>query len=106
MFWKKIIDNNAGSIMPFKKGQSGNPNGRAKKQREVEYSTAIKSACTPERWLRICEVATSQAERGDEKARKWLSDNLVGLPVQKNEITGADGGNIKISVKLKHGEEL
>ena len=92
--------------MPFKKGQVANPHGRPKKEKEVAYANAIQSACTPERWLKICEVATAQAERGDEKARKWLSDNLVGLPVQKNEITGADGGVVKISVNLKHGEEL
>lgn len=92
--------------MPFKKGQSGNPKGRKPKQREVEYSSAIQSACTVAEWTEICRVAKQQALRGDEKARKFLADNLVGLPVQKNEITGADGGTVRISVKLKNGEEL
>jgi len=84
--------------MPFKKGQVANPHGRPKKTVEVEYANAIQSACTVKEWLEICKVAKQQALRGDEKARKWLSDNLVGLPVQKNEITGADGNNIVVKI--------
>jgi hypothetical protein len=86
--------------MPFKKGQSGNPKGRRPKEREVEYSNIIQSNCSPSDWKMIVAKAVEQAKRGDEKARKWLSDNLVGLPVQKTELTGKDGE--KIIVKLTH----
>lgn len=92
--------------MPFKKGQVANPHGRPKKEKEAAYAKAVQSECTLKEWREIIKVAVTQAKRGDEKARKWLSDNLVGLPVQKNEITGADGGIVKITVNLKNGEEL
>lgn len=89
--------------MPFKKGQSGNPNGRPKKEREVEYTNIVQSACSTADWLKICKVAVQQAERGDAVARKWLSDNLIGLPVQKSEITGKDGSAIKVTLKDNNG---
>jgi len=84
--------------MPFKKGQSGNPKGRPKKEYEIEYANVIQSACSISDWKEICKVAISQAKRGDEKARKWLSDNLVGLPIQKSEIAGSDGKPIVIKL--------
>ena len=84
--------------MPFKKGQSGNPNGRPKKEYEVEYANIIQSACSVSDWKEICNVAIAQAKRGDDKARKWLSDNLVGLPVQKSEIFGKDGNAVILKV--------
>jgi hypothetical protein len=82
--------------LTFKKGQSGNPKGRRPKEREVEYTNIIQSSCSPSDWKTIVNKAVEQAKRGDEKARKWLSDNLIGLPVQKNEITGKDGSSIKV----------
>ena len=43
--------------------------------------------------------AADQAERGDAVARKWLSDNLIGVPVQKQEVSGADGSALEIIVR-------
>jgi hypothetical protein len=56
------------------KGISGNPNGRPKKSVEEKYRA------------RIVAVAIQQAQDGDDRARKWLSDNLIGLPVQRQEV--------------------
>lgn len=36
------------------------------------------------------------AKRGDTSARKWLSDYLLGLPVQRQEISGPDGGPLPV----------
>lgn len=82
--------------MPFKKGQSGNPHGRPKREYEIEYANIVQSSCSPSDWKIVCSKAIEQAKRGDAVARKWLSDNLIGLPVQKNEITGKDGNAIKV----------
>ena len=78
----------------WKKGQSGNPNGRPKKKREERYYEILVSTCTYKDWKAIIEKAIVQAKDGDPVARKWLSDNLVGPPVQRTELTGADGGAI------------
>ena len=74
----------------FEKGHSGGP-GRPKKSREERYLEITKSAVTFDDWKKIILKAAEQAMRGDAQARKWLSDNLIGLPVQKTEITGAEG---------------
>jgi len=66
----------------FVKGSTGNPTGRASKEREVRYYEITMSACTYEDWKAIVQRATKQAKAGDGVARKWLSDFLVGVPVQ------------------------
>ena len=57
-------------------------------------------------WKAIVGKAIAQAKKGDPVARKWLSDYLMGQPVQRSEITGADGGAIdqRIVVTLKGSE--
>lgn len=83
---------------PFQKGQSGNPKGRPKRETEREYLDILKSVCTPDDWRKIAEAARDDAIGGDKDARKWLSDHLVGLPVQRTELTGADGAGILIKL--------
>lgn len=81
---------------PFQKGVSGNPAGRPKRETERAYLEILKSVCTPARWQKICEVAVVHAEDGDKDARKWVSDNLIGVPVQRTELTGIEGGPVVI----------
>ena len=82
----------------FKKGVSGNPAGRAPKAREERYSEILISSVTFEVWEQIVKKAAEQAKKGDQAARKWLSDYLVGPPVQRQEVTGKDGGDVIIKV--------
>jgi len=83
----------------LKKGSVLNPNGRPKKERETQYRDILISTVTFERWKKIVLKAADQAERGDAVARKWLSDNLIGMPVQKAEVSGADGNALEIFVR-------
>ena len=83
----------------FVKGISGNPNGRASKEREVQYRDILVSTITIDRWKKIIVKAAEQAERGDSVARKWLADYLIGVPVQKTELGGADGSALEIIVR-------
>ena len=72
----------------FVKGQTGNPNGRPKKEREIRYYEIMQSACTFSDWRAISKKAVEQATRGDAVARKFLADYLLGPPTQKHEVTG------------------
>ena len=82
----------------FQKGQSGNPAGRPKRKIEEDYLKALAVAVTPEDWQQICQRAIRDAKHGDSTARKWLSDYLIGQPVQKMEHTGPDGDVIRVSL--------
>jgi len=79
----------------FVKGYGGGP-GRPKKAREVRYSEIMQTACSFKEWRAICKKAVEQAKRGDATARKWLSDNLIGVPKQRMELSGPDEGKITI----------
>lgn len=79
----------------FKKGHSGNPNGRPKKQREDRYYEILMNVCTFADWKAIGKKAVEQAKGGDKDARKWLTDYLIGPAPKRLEHTGEGGGPIK-----------
>jgi hypothetical protein len=85
--------------MTFKKGQSGNPKGRKPREVERDYLARLRACVTPDDWVKIIDRTVSDAKRGDTAARKFLADYLIGVPVQKMEHTGEDGGAIVIKVK-------
>ena len=66
----------------FVKGASGNPQGRLPKQTETSYLQVSESVCTFDVWREITMKAVEQAKRGDARARQWLSDYLIGKPLQ------------------------
>jgi len=80
----------------FIKGESGNPNGRSRKEREVKYYEITQAAVTYEDWREVVRKAVQLAKRGDYQSRKFLADYLLGLPTQKQEISGNDGERIEI----------
>ena len=67
--------------------------GRAPKDREEDYQKAFTEACSKNDWKRIIKRAVSQALDGDKDARKWLSDNILGLPIQRVATATAPGYN-------------
>ncbi len=71
----------------FKKGVSGNPNGRPRKKREIRFYEITQTACTFEDWKEIVKVAVEDAKKGDATSRKWLSDYLMGAPQQYLDMT-------------------
>jgi hypothetical protein len=82
----------------LQKGSILNPKGRPKKDRERDYLDIMLNIVTPKRWTSIVNKAADQAERGDAVARKWLADYIIGAPVQRQEVTGLEGGAIEIIV--------
>jgi len=81
----------------FVKGYSGGP-GRPKKAREERFYELTLSTVTYDKWKKVVDKALEQAIRGDSAARKWLSDYLIGPPIQRQEISGAGGNEIVFKV--------
>ena len=75
----------------FAKGHSGNPQGRPKRSTEERYLRALSTFVTMEDWEKIVRSAVSRAKCGDSTARQWLSDYLIGKPVQRTEVSGPGG---------------
>ena len=88
----------------FIKGQSGNPAGRPKKEREERFYEVAITAVSFTDWREIIEKAVAQAKRGDPTARKFLADYLMGLPTNKVEVTGAEGKDM--TIRLVWQEDL
>ncbi len=60
----------------FAKGNPGGP-GRPPRQDERDYLIAAAGVVSLERWQRVVERAAADAEKGDHKAREWLSRWLM-----------------------------
>ena len=84
----------------FVKGNTaakGSGGGRPKRSVEDRYIKALSRSVTMEDWTKICDVAIARAKAGDAKARQWLSDYLMGKPIQRMEHAGAGGGPIVVT---------
>jgi len=57
------------------------------------------TAITYADWKDIVKVAVKQAKRGDNQARKFLADYIMGTPPQRHEHTGKDGEAIPLEIK-------
>lgn len=74
---------------------TGNANspGRPPRAKEERYLKTLRAVVTIKRWRAIAERAVSDAEDGDKDARTWLSNYLLGKPLQRIEadveVTGA-----------------
>ena len=52
------------------------------------------------RLRRIAEALLTKAEEGDMTAIKEMGDRLDGKPVQANELSGPDGGDIPMNLNV------
>lgn len=82
----------------FVKGHKSN-GGRAPVMREVRYYDILKSTVTFDDWAEIVKRAVTDAKRGDGVARKWLADYLIGPPIERKEITGAEGEPLRVLIE-------
>ncbi len=88
----------------FLKGHSG-MGGRPSRPKEEKYYYILMTACTDKDWKSIVSKAVEQAKRGDAVARKWLTDYLIGPPIERREITGADNQPLIIHVTYDDEKE-
>jgi hypothetical protein len=83
----------------FAKGNRGGP-GRPRRVVEANYLAALFDAVPLDTWERICDQAVAQALRGDHRAREWLSNYLIGRPLQAVELNRPDGEPVTLSMFL------
>ncbi len=93
----------------FKKGQTGNPNGRPKNDLR-EIKTVIADLLKKEKNNQqlvdgLMTVVVNKALKGDLKAVDMLLSYCYGKPTQRTEITGADGEKIDFKVEVIQGEK-
>lgn len=93
---KKLTANQRRSrenLKPFKKGISGNPKGRPKKEFCIpeilrEQGHLISDPKTKQTFYeKMCLKAWKQAVKGDHQARTWISDRLEGKASQSLNMT-------------------
>lgn len=72
----------------WKKGMaSPNPMGRMPRVVEDKYIKKLHSTTKISDWVAICSKAIEQAKDGDDKARRWISEYLIGKPLQGLDLT-------------------
>lgn len=84
----------------FKKGQSGNPGGLTKEQREIRQSVSEKlNARFEEGGVdRLVDAIVFGVERGDASCIKLACEYRWGKPSQ--ELTGPNGGPLQVEASV------
>jgi hypothetical protein len=89
---KKLVTGRVQNLKPFKKGQSGNPGGRPKK----DLASIIASEVFAENPESIKTGFAKKLQHGDPAAFKALADRAFGRLPQPVQHSGNDGGSIQI----------
>ena len=83
--------------MPFPKGKSGNPGGRAKKTAEVLEVEALAKTLSPEAIQKLADWMRSDNPKASVSACNAILDRGHGKPKQAMEHTGPDGRALALS---------
>lgn len=82
----------------IKKGSVLNPKGRGTKDREEEFKKILLSEVTPQDFREMVSKALQLAKKGEYQFMKLLFDYLIGPPVERKELTGANGNALEIVI--------
>ena len=85
----------------WKKGQSGNPNGRHKKGYSITEWFREMLDSKPDVKDAIGKSIMKKALEGDTAAQKMVWQYMDGMPSQNLELTGKNGEDIKFVVTRK-----
>jgi len=89
------------NLIPWKPGQSGNPNGRPRKKPLTEELEKLLSEIDPKDKKKrtyakrlVVAIADEVIKKGNVAAFTEIADRIEGKVAQKQEHTGADGGPV------------
>ena len=86
-------------------GQTGRrPGGRLSERKEDKFYRHMVEIVTLEDWGKVVITALQQAIDGDWRARRWLSENLMGTPGQLHERLALEMKEVKITVEYPDGK--
>ena len=88
----------------FAPGVSGNPKGRKPREIERAYLDIVRKVVTDKVFEEGVEVAVAQFLNGDPVARKWLSDILLGTPLQRIEASGVNGLPLQTKIIIQYAD--
>jgi len=71
--------------------------GRPRRPVEDKYLGALQKCVKLGDWKAIGKRAVAQAKTGDYRARQWLSDYLLGKPIQELKIETREDTTIKLT---------
>jgi hypothetical protein len=77
----------------WRKGQTGNPGGRPRSVRRIQYSRLriMDASVSDADWAAIVDKAIEQAREGDATARAWLSKYLLPAEPDRFADVNSDG---------------
>lgn len=87
---------------PFPPGVSGNPKGRPKKGYSITEMMQEMLGSEPEKKRALGEAILQKALAGDVTAIKTLWNYMDGMPKQGIELSGEDGGDIPVLIRVKY----
>jgi hypothetical protein len=98
------------NLKPFKKGQTGNPNGRPKGSSLRDIKVVLQDLLSQEKNGTqlidgLMSVVVNKALKGDLKAVDMLLSYTFGKATQRTEITGAEGEKIDFTINVVQGKE-
>jgi len=91
--------------MVFKKGQSGNPKGRPKRDQDIAMLAREHTTKAINLLIKVMENDKERQTSARVRAAEILLNRGWGSAPQKMEITGADGGVISIEQRRKAMQE-
>lgn len=86
----------------YKKGQSGNLNGRPPKGYSITEMFRAMLSSKPEVKEALQNAILKKALQGDSPAQKLIWNYMDGMPKQGIEMTGVDGQPIEQSIKVTY----
>ena len=89
--------------MPFQPGQSGNPNGRPKREAEAAALDTFRKRFNNGNFAEVLDALMRQAKKGNMAAIKLVMEYLLGKPVQELDMN--QDGDLRITVEYVKSED-